>query len=186
MRQMFSKKQVEGIVADNVVSDLVGKAVEVKTLNQTNANYTISFNFSSDPTLEVDNVYNRFEVINNVLYIVVSTKLKNKDTSSHSYGTLAYSTVSIDSDVAGKIYDIEGNTASSAEATQNCVICQVPAIAKKGVDGGTKSDVNNIYLTMDNRQQANTIRVALYSLTNITLGANETLYLMGRMALTMI
>ena len=170
-----------GTLADFSNADFVAK-----TLKQTNANYSISFNFSSDATLEIDNVYNRFEVINNVLYIVVSTKLRNKGSSSGSYGTLAYSSVSIDSNVANKIYDLEGNTASSANPTQNCVICQVPAIAKKGVDGGTKSDVSNIYLTMDNRQQANTIRVALYSLVNITLAPNETLYLMGRMALTLI
>ena len=201
MRQMFSKKQVETIVNDTL-TDNIGEAiddyfdenpldlssvdVEAKTLSQTNANYSKAIYLSGGTYLSVENIYNRFEVINNVLYIIISSKLTNSDSSSHTYTTLGYTSLQIDSTIAGKIYDLEGNTVATAEATANCVICQVPAIAKKSVNGATTSDEYHVYMTFDNRAEANTCRFSILSTTSISLDAGESIYVMGRMALTLI
>lgn len=201
MRQMFSKKQVETIV-DNTLNENIGEAidnyfednpldlsnvdVEAKTLQQTNANYSKAIYLSGGTYLSVENIYNRFEVINNVLYIIISSKLTNSDSSAHTYNTLGFTSLAIDSTIAGKIYDLEGKTVASGEATANCVICQVPAIAKKSVNGATNTDVYNIYMTFDNRTEANNCRFSILSTTNISLNAGESIYIMGRMSLTLI
>ena len=60
MRQMFSKKQVEKIVADNVVSDLVGKDVEVNSIQ---ANEVLELNDGISFTKVDSNTDKTFEYL---------------------------------------------------------------------------------------------------------------------------
>ena len=52
-----------------------------KTLSQTNPNYSDSLVLAGQNGLTVDNIYNRLEVINNILYFVINVKVTNNTAS---------------------------------------------------------------------------------------------------------
>ena len=111
---MFSEKQI-GEVANE---QLVDKDLKVKTLEQTEANW--SEDFSGDdfgatfPTgLEVTYSYRRISRINGELHIVLLFKIKNPTESSISVGNSNNIQIkNIPENIASLIYDVEGDPLS--------------------------------------------------------------------------
>lgn len=130
MRQMFSKKQIEEICKDlakNNQLDFSGANFYVKTLTQTQANWqadfptTILSDYYSALGLEMKHPYFRFQVINNVLRIVLFYRVENNTASAISlnqndiYGYMSFA--SMPTWVKKAIYTDKGTTLNQAFST---------------------------------------------------------------------
>lgn len=189
---LYSKDQMDIALAGK--ADLAGAefsgAVKAPTLEQTNANYAVDFTFPSGSTIQITNIYNRFEVINNVLYIIANIKMKNISASSVNvgggWGSLTYVVVNLDHNIASKIFDLAGNSVAVA-ATNSLIVCGTPALCLKGdIDSGSLGAYHTVRFDLTNRNTADQCAVYFQSDQTITLAANEELVLTARMALTLI
>lgn len=206
---VYSKSQIDtslGLKADvtYVDTELAKKAdltgatflgdVIAPTFKQSQFNYELSFNLTTPYSLEVENVYNRFAEINNVLYCIVNIKITNNTgatvTLGDGYGLVANTSLSLSPSIASKIYDIEGKTAADSSATMNCLIsseaCQI--MRQKVLNDSTAFIPARFSLV--NRNVANTLAVQVAvnsgSGNRITLADGESIYVTSRMALTLI
>lgn len=165
-----------------------------KTLKQTSFSYEKDFNLASVSNLTIENIYNRFAEINNVLHCIVNIKITNNTESSiiigDGYGFVANASInSINSDIASKILDIDGYSVAQAHTNGTLIASEPCQIMKAGIlDVGTT--FINARLSLVNRNSVNTlgVQVALNGGTSnrLTLGAGETIYVTSRIALTLL
>ena len=189
MRRMFSEKQL-GIVA---LEQLTDKDLKVKTLEQSEFNYSIPFELNASQSLTINNIYNRFAVIDNVLFVIVNFILTNSTgetkTLGSGYGHVGNLQFEIDSEIANKLVDINGVKVSEV-ATNDTLISSSPCqiLTSKVLDA--TSVFYNGRLSLVNRSSANklSVQVALNggSSNRITIADGASLYITARMALTLL
>ena len=184
MRQMFSKKQIEGIVADNVVSNLVGKDVKVNSLEQVSPNYETEFSSASS---SITNIYNRIQVINNVLRIIVNVVFTNNTESSQNQYTPFQANIDVEEWLAEKLVDLKGKKVSESASTDNTIITCAEAYV------GTTENVGNTWknckMILANRTTAKRMTVYLKNFDGsnvITIPSGGKLYMTARLDLTLI
>ena len=99
--------------------DFSNKDIIVKTIKQTNANYSLDlddFSFNSLPSgVNCNIVYGRIEEINGVLYIVLTGDLENTNETSTSLTNFGLK-VDLSEEIADKIYDLTGKKVSEVGA----------------------------------------------------------------------
>lgn len=167
------------------LGDFSNVAFVAKTLRQTEANFTATFSQQSIYG-SVTAIYNRFMVINNVLHIIYNVKFTSNGYSIPSKDIVAYGQSSaLTSDIASKIFDLNGN--SVHEAGPYCTIAKVPAIITKGKLYNS-DDILNCTLVLYNINAADYIGFYIMNDTGsaISLTNGDELYIMARMALTLL
>lgn len=202
------KRMVESEIADilneklqvnqdgvNLNDDLhVDGKITSKTLKQSDYNFEQAFNLIIPGGLTINNIYNRFAEINNVLHIIVNFSITNETeeakTIGSGYNFLGFTSLSLPASIASKIIDIDGKYVSEADVTNDTLIASEPAQALKMKVLTSQSVFANARITLTNREAENAcaITVALNGNTadRITLNPTESLYITARMALTLI
>ena len=115
MRRMYSENQIKEMIEnapEQVVKALENQDVKVKTIEQSEANWSIDLSEISmaglDESLEYTPIYERIEKIGNCLFIVATFKIKNPTESTIGIGNVSLS-VNIDKEeIASKIIDFGG------------------------------------------------------------------------------
>lgn len=165
-------------------------------LKQTLPNYTKPFTFLvSNPIFEVTNVYNRFIVINNILYIIANIKIRNTSNEAQTFDRVptAYVPTSDNQDIYNNVYDIEGNTIGNGRNNDEIFIAGDQAILLKGGTNTSaiRSVTQNYSIIAYNTNSPSNKTIEVFfekttSATDITLEAGESLYLSGRIALSLM
>lgn len=192
----YNKTQIDSLLA--LKADLSGAnftgAVTAPTFKQSQYNYTKSFNLVSTASITVNNIYNRFVEINNVLHIIVNITLTNNSgspvTIGSGYAYCGFTSLTLDASIASKIVDIEGKTVADPTATLDVLIASEPAqiLLSKILDSNTK--FRSARMSLVNRSAENTC--AVYIALNgdagdrLTMADGDTIYVTARMALTLI
>ena len=213
MRRMYSQAELSAIIKEVFLEDvasgeidlpaMIGEAlpvleeadlsnadVVVKTLTQAQANWSVDFGDSMVglPTgITYAKIYNRFEVIGNILYLVLTYSLENTTASDVSTGNLSID-VTLPEEIAEKLIDISGVSAKEATSTSG--------ISAFLVNAGDKSyplAINRAcyQATISNTQTANVIRVNLYTSSAVAgnpyaIGANTKQYASARTFLVLL
>ena len=151
------------------------------TISQQNPNYNQSFSLSSYHTfITLTEIYNRLEIINNVLYLVVSIKGEVNDGQTHDITSLAYNQKALPSDISSKIYDIEGHTVSETiGSTAN--ILRVPCVVYVE-NVGTVDAV----MVFDNATTANYVTCTIVTKSTLSLATNGKFTISARTFLTLL
>lgn len=168
--------------------DFSGVEFKAKTLEQVQANSSLEFNCSSPAGLTITNIYNRFEVIGNILYIICNVKATNDTESSISLNgqISAQAVVTLPSAIAEKIYDMEGNPVSSPSVSAQAGVCATRGIVSTNVNFTSFladfPDFNVIH-----PQQANVVYVGFrHKTAGMSVASGSSIWLTGRMALTLL
>ena len=113
---VYNSEDKTPILLDDIVEGLEDKDVEVKTIHQSQPNYSLNFSFetgvSGVPTgITITNIYNKFIQYGNILYVVGNFLLENTTEASISITSL-YKPLTLSADVASKIFDYGGKKVS--------------------------------------------------------------------------
>lgn len=163
---------------------------EAKTLKQTLANYKIDFTlglgsvFSGKATLS--QIFNRFQVINNRLSIVVNYKLSigSNDVIVNPNSFLNEANLQIDEQYGSAIFDYDGNSVSSAIGSVT-KITTTQALINAGKTYNA-SLLKGAYMSLYNNTSANQMFVSIESKEQITFTANTDYYVTARILLDLL
>ena len=175
----------------------IGNNVEIEgTFKQSLPNYTKPFEFAtSNPIFEVTNVYNRFIVINNILHIIANIKITNTSNEAQTFDRVptAYVVTNDNQDIYNNVYDIEGNTIGNAPNLKAVFIAGDQAILLKGGTNvnAIRSVEQNYYIVAYNSDSPMNKAINVFfeknnGTTDVTLEAGQSIYLSGRIALSLM
>lgn len=173
-------------------SGSIGGDFEVDgAISQATANYSREFNFGTAGGITITNVYNRCEVINNVLYLIANIRLKNTSGAvkklGQGWGDPAYCTLSLSDELASKIFDIAGTSVHASAVVDGTIITAVPVVVTKNIaESATLVSLTSFRFTMVNKTAANTLSCYFRPNEIVQLEDDEELTLTGRVALTLI
>lgn len=160
-------------------------AVKAPTLEQSNVNYEQSFNFNNYVGLTITNVYNKFIVVNNMLYIIANIKLTNDTENSISINPAVSSfgqiNVTLPSGIASKIYDMEGDPVTSPKAN----VRNITAVCCKYKNNLSQANMASGTFILGNGTPANQVNCYLFPDETVTIGPGDSLYVMGRMFISL-
>ena len=182
MKRMWSKNELRDIIK---LTDFQSVDFKAKTLEQLEANWkSANLVFPAPTGFEITNIYNRCEVIGNVMHIVVSIKLVNNSGSTKTLGGTDVGVV-IPEEYAEKIIDVDGKSVAAADATNYCFIAGEPMILEKNSNtyNGTFYG-GRIFAT--NRNEARKMSIFASPSETISMDDGDYIYLSGRIALTLI
>lgn len=172
----------------------ISGSLTANTLEQTNANWVspnIELNPSGDVAsagVDVTNIYNRFEVINNVLFIIVNISFHNPSASpvTISGNVRADKAISgVPANIGSKIIDFEGKSIAEVATTEHCLIAGTKAFTSRGLQYSHVEDSDwNVFLT--NRTTANLCQLFIQKSTALTINAGATVYVSARLPLTLL
>lgn len=152
----------------------------VKTISQTEANWSGTPYISGDAGIPATIIYNRFEVIGNILYVVLNFKLVNNTGSEKTVYALE-GIIAVPQIYSEKIIDFEGDNATVAKATR-AIICAGKGQAFDDLQSTYFDDIN---VSISNHTIANYVRIDLTS-TGITIANGATKYITARLFLTLL
>jgi len=175
------------IVSGNISSD--GK-ISAPNIEQTAPTWAASFNFISASGLEITNIYNRCEVINNVLYLIANIKIKNISGATKKigagWGEAGYIGVTFPAELGSKIIDLEGKAISEA-ATPRAIITSVPVVCCENVVSSNSLITHEGFrFDFTNLSAPNSAALYLENYPMLEMPIDGELYIMGRIALTLI
>lgn len=179
MRKMYSENQL--------VKVLEGKDVKAKSLQQTQATYSQEISFRGASQLRYENIYSRFEVIGNFLYVIINLKITNTGESSYTAYSVADTPDSFEiaSEYASKIYDYQGNTLANATPTNMCIVCQVPASFSTSISS-QYTGIEDLHLSILNRTGANKLKLEFTTRAGITINPGDSIYLSARTFISLL
>lgn len=168
----------------------VSGKISAPVIEQTAPTWAASFNFASATGIEITNIYNRCEVINNVLYLIANIKIKNISGATKKigagWGESGYIVVSFPVDLASKIIDLEGKAVSEA-ATPRAIITSAPAVCCENVVSSNSLITHEGFrFDFANLSSPNSAALYLENYPALELPVDGELYIMGRIALTLI
>ena len=177
-------------------SDLDFSSIDfvAKTLKQSQPNAVINFSFASIPTGFTKNEsFVKIQEINGVLYAIACLTLTNNDETNHTigegYGVIASSFVQLPEAIAEKIFDIDGKSAHEAALAENTLITSAPLLVHKSKISSDSLVFVEARMTLTNRTSADYIAVHLVlnggQSNRLTVNAGESIYITGRIALTL-
>ena len=144
MRRMYSKKELENFLDENVVQSLEGKDVSVKTLSEEFDTELIDISeYLRSEVVKSGTLYAKLEVKHNLLFIVVSG---NYVAGSAAGTNPVFTTNFIDAipeNIRGKIYRANG-TALNENASGEYTISIAPIAKKVGTTiGGGQCEIRS-------------------------------------------
>ena len=162
------------------VGALAGQDVSVRTITQTNANWGETPYVSGGGGIPATPIYNRFEVIGNILYVVLNYKLVNDTGASVTIYGMA-GNIAVPSAYASKIIDFEGDNATVAKA-QAAIICAGKGQVFNSLNSTYFDDIN---VSLTNSTSAGYVGIEIAS-AGLTIPNGETRYVTARLFLTLI
>lgn len=210
----YSKTQIDSIVAnimalkanasdvytktatDNLLAgkaDLTGAsfsgAISAPTLLQAEANYKAEFVINPDggSTYSIEQIYNRFIQINQGLEIVVNLAIKNETENAITVGKIGASLPVLPTSLATQLVDFLGHKVSEAGVAQTIIASAQAVIYKASNAGlGTAQGASYGKIILSNYGTANQCQVYVAADSGVSVPANTTYYLTGRISLTLI
>ena len=210
MRRMYSQAELSAIIKEVFLADVASGQIDLpalieqalpevdfteldfvaKTLSQVEPNYSLEFEFTSTSNLEITNIYNRFMVINNMLYIIVNVAMKNISGASLTINVNDYITgknLAIDEAIASKIYGLDGKKASETPVGSYSLITPLQGYSTSSITSNYPSPRGDIRVLFINKSPANETALALTNgVTSFSLNADQVVYYTGRVALSLI
>ena len=170
MRRMYSENQL--------VNVLENKDVVAKTLKQKQANWDISEDFGTSPTLATGLTYTKsysaFKEINGVIYVVLNYTIENTTESAINCNFIKY--LMLSDEIAERIIDFDGKSAKESNIANICsVLCMY---------GAGSELYNSKVFTLRNYNEANEIQLMNVNATSIP--ANSKMNFSLRFFLTLI
>ena len=177
-------------------SDLDFSSIDfvAKTLKQSQPNAVIDFSFTSIPTgFTKDEAFVKLQEINGVLYAIACLTLTNTDENPHTigegYGFIASSYVQLPESIAEKVFDIDGKSVHEASLAENTLITSAPLFVHKAKISSDSLAFVEARMTLANRTSINYLAVQLVlnggQSNRLTVNAGESIYITGRIALTL-
>ena len=161
------------------------------TLEQSSANWGGSFNLPTALSggLTLTNIYNRCEVINNVLYVVINVIINNPTSAAVTLQYVGGVNFSLPNEYASKILDFNGVSADGAGA-QAWIMSSAPGCVKETTGSvptgyGVKSNAT-IRIELYNNNTANAISINLASDNSVSYSNGRSVFITARAALTLI
>ena len=206
MRRMYSQNELEKLVKDVFLADIESGEIDfpalisaglesadltdvdlvVKSIKQTAPSYSVEFEPVLDATsttagLTITNVYNKFVVIGNILYIVAINNITNPTASNITFNAGSNNiskSVSIDESIAELIYDIDGKKVSETGTGYIDIYA-----GSNGYEEGVSYPQFRSFLKHDNE---NKIQFMQQTMTTVTIQAGKTLQVFYRSFLILI
>lgn len=160
------------------------------TLEQSQANWSTEITLNMDGNmiaggLELTNIYNRFEVINGMLWVIANIKITNSSENNYDNTCRIDGYVELPFKYADKIYDLLGKKASQIADDSYVIIAGHHA---ESFDGVSYSDVedSDYHLFLTNRDNINIVSPFIEKHTSLKLNAGDSVYISGRLPLTLL
>ena len=185
MRRMYSKKELQDIIKTNLENGSLN--IKAKTLEQSEANWSLpitSFGKLSNLTPEVS--FGRVQKLNQELEFVISVKFTNETASPITgYSTEPF-IIELPQEIAEKIFDCNGVSVKDASETNYVYIASSSAYASKSstIDASKITGIPRLVLA--NSINANKMIIRFSSPSSITIDANSSTIIEGRIQLTLI
>lgn len=157
---------------------------KAKTVEQTNANYSVAVDFASSTALTFENIYNRFEVINNVLWLIINTKVTCNVTQTYYLINSRY--VTLPASVASKIYDLAGVSCDNGNVGNPTFIAGQKMVIVNNIQPATPVLVDNIEIDFAIAHHASNSLYLAITTPGVAMTAGDVLWLTARLPLTMI
>ena len=180
MRRMFSEKQI-GEVA---VEQLVNKNLKVKTLEQSEYEYTQSVELT--PAISgavVEPIYNRIAVSDGILHIILNFKVSNPTESEIGGYSLIDTSINLPSKYSEKIIDING--VSVAKSGNGFIACSHAFWGTAGIMAFGSIGAQNVWLGFNNSNIANRMKLVIVGSQRIAIGAGKTHLVSCRICLSL-
>lgn len=168
-----------GTLADFSNADFLAK-----TLTQTSANHFEEFTITNQEGATIENIYNRFEVINNILYVIINIKITNNTENAINIYQISSGWRNLPTNIANKIIDLNGHSVHEI-VTPDCNIAGVELIEMSDPTSMTNITKNG-YGMLINIGQENTLTFKMRWANSLQLNAGETKWVMARMNFTLI
>lgn len=186
MRRMYSESELRQVVQKYAVEGLVGKDVIVKTIEQTEPNAFVEITAFPNITGGTSSpIFCRVQQLNKSLHIIMVGKITNNTEAEISdYGTSGIN-VDLPEEVASKIYDVLGNKASEAPASDTR-ISGCLSITQRGTSSNMSTYVNDVVMFVLNTATPNRIALTFGRTAVIAIPAGDTMYFDARLELDLI
>lgn len=183
MRKMYSKKQIENMALQSTLEGVKNEDVIVKTVEQTNPNWTLDLSnvqitFPSGFT--GTNIFSRIQKINGELEIIFTFSITNNGDTTATPSNVQLGSFNIPSEIGSKIIDIGGDDLTKSIASEYVAIAGSRAVnsTNTSVFGG------NYGILSLSHNGANKLFIAMYFLQAIAAGATH--YYSARIQLTLL
>lgn len=183
---VFNSKDVTPI-GDMTSGDFSGKDLKAKTLEQSQANWTMDLELVNDfgSGTVLTNIYNRFEIINGMLYLIVNFSVNNPtENNVNSYSSAHINSLSIPHEIAEKLVDIKGVKASEVGANDTTIAIHECLHNSRAEIGVSISGQLN-YISLCNDTGVDKVRITIGG-QNITINAGATEYFSARLFLSIL
>ena len=173
-------------IAVAAATAITGQDITPKTVAQTQANYVGNINIGKIGDTTITAVYNKFEVINGVLYIILNFLVNNSTASDKTItsGSTLFSVeaTNIPSSISENIYDLAGNTVRQAVNPQTLITAFDFYVAASPTNfSSIKRGICKI-----TNAESNYIRGYGDMTESLTIPANGSVCVSGRIMLTLL
>ena len=176
----------DGTSADlGALGDFSNADFTAKTLEQTNANFLgDNINFSAPSGLEITNTYNRLEIVNQILYVIINFKILNNSGVQKTFSGVDLM-AELPHKYAQKVIDVLGNSVGDVASEAYVFITGDNALATKNTSSYNGEKLSGkIFLC--NRNIVDKLSVFANLDNTLTMETGDYLYFTGRIALTLI
>lgn len=197
----YNKSQIDSIVsglnsAIDSKAPLSGAtftgAVEAPTFSQTNANWSSNITLSLKTAMTsagavLTNIYNRLEVIGNILYLIINVRIANPTGSDITDSSATADTsIALPEEIGSLVYDFDGNSVHASASNEYTLIAGSLCFASgSALYSGIKE--SKWYAFLANRTQADRVSIFIRNYDPAyTLPAGRSDYLSARIPLTLI
>lgn len=163
--------------------------IAAPAIEQTAPQYSATFNFTGASGLTASSIYNRFERIGNILYLIANIQLTNNTGSTISFDAkkqIAYSATTItDSATRAAIYDINGENLQAAASVDLTLITISDATIST-----TKTRSSSMFLGkllfMHTSGGPGTVQCDFYTYEALSVNDGSSIYCFARIPLTLL
>ena len=175
MRRMFSEKQIKSIIQESINNNEF--SFDAHNLNIVSEEWKAYASGVETSDITIENIYTNISMVAGVLYLVANIKITNTSESGISYPYID-KVIEVEKDIADKIFDLSGKKVSETPTYGTGITAEV------GVKASSPDliGISNYSFQVINSTQANKFSIRFREIPSISAGAS--LYLMGRIALT--
>ena len=180
MRRMYSEKQLVQVIEE--------QDLKPKTLEQQEPNWAYDVEeFPSTTGCTSEVTFCRIQKINGELHIIMQGKVNNATGSDKTVYNLSGIYVTLPSEIASKIFDVNGNPASEGVASDvriTAAPCQIYKNSETGMNFSYTETRGLLYIM--NTSQENRILISFGVGAGVTLINDKDTYFEGRIFLDLI
>ena len=190
MRKMFSEKQIKKMVSESsseIVEALAGQDLKVKTIEQSEANYSADLTQFVNVTNGTSTlIFGRIQRINGELHIIYIGSIKNETENSITgvYDTSEL-TVTLPEKIASKIVTYGGHLVSESGNDNETISCTL-AYVDSNASGTFTGYLPDMTFCVRKSSSANKIKLRFGRGSSWSINAGSTRYFEGRVSLDLL